>query len=107
MTSQEHTVWRATELGKGPTSLKQSREPVPSPGAGQYLVRIHSISLNYRDIAILNGTYGLPGINAGIVPCADLAGEIVSAGEVGCHAAMRTAFMLIWRVEDVSVSARR
>ncbi|VDB86708.1 unnamed protein product [Peniophora sp. CBMAI 1063] len=81
MTPREHTVWRFSELGKGPTALKQHREPVLSPGPGQYLVRIHAVSLNYRDIAIPNGTYGLPGINAGIVPCADLAGEIVSAGE--------------------------
>ncbi|KZV71685.1 NAD-P-binding protein [Peniophora sp. CONT] len=81
MTPQEHTVWRISELGKGPTALEQHREPTPSPGTGQYLVRIHSISLNYRDVAILDGNYGLPGIEPGIVPCADLAGEIVSAGE--------------------------
>ncbi|KZV63429.1 NAD-P-binding protein [Peniophora sp. CONT] len=79
--SQEQSVWRLSELGKGPTALKQHREPVPSPGSGQYLVRIHSVSLNYRDVAIANGTYGLPGIEAGIVLCADMAGEIVSAGE--------------------------
>lgn len=86
MAPQEHTVWRISELGKGPTALKQHREPIPSPGTGQYLVRIHSISLNYRDVAILDGNYGLPGIEPGIVPCADLAGEIVSAGEVYLYA---------------------
>lgn len=82
---QEQSVWRLEELGRGPTALKQHREAVASPGPGQYLVRIHSVSLNYRDVAIANGTYGLPGIEAGIVLCADMAGEVVSAGEVrGC-----------------------
>ncbi|VDB90013.1 unnamed protein product [Peniophora sp. CBMAI 1063] len=79
--SQEQSVWRFSELGAGPTALKQHREPVPSPGPGQYLVRIHSVSLNYRDVAIANGTYGLPGIKAGVVPCSDMGGEIVSAGQ--------------------------
>ena len=83
--SQEQSVWRLSELGKGPTALKLHREPVASPGPGQYLVRIHSVSLNYRDIAIANGTYGVPGIEAGIVLCADMAGEIVTVGEVSVY----------------------
>ena len=79
--SQEQSVWRLSELGKGPTALKQHREPVPSPGPGQYLVRIHSVSLNFRDVVIVNGGYG-PEIVEGLVPGSDMAGEIVSAGEV-------------------------
>lgn len=80
--SQEQSVWRFSELGAGPTALKQHREPVPSPGPGQYLVRIHSVSLNYCDVAIANGTYGLPYIKSGVVPCSDMGGEIISAEEV-------------------------
>ena len=32
--SQEQSVWRLSELGKGPTALKLHREPVGSPGPG-------------------------------------------------------------------------
>lgn len=85
---QEQSVWRLSELGKGPTALKQHREPVASPGPGSYLVRIHSVSLNYRDVAIANGIYGLPGIKAGTVLCADMAGEIVSVGEVSVNSVL-------------------
>lgn len=79
---QEHSVWRLHEIGKGPTALKLHRETVPTPGSGQYLVRIHSVSLNYRDIAYANGTYPGASLKGGLVLCADMAGEIVSAGEV-------------------------
>ncbi|KZV63844.1 NAD-P-binding protein [Peniophora sp. CONT] len=81
MTPQEHTVWRISELGKGPTALKQHRDPVPSPGPGQYLVRIHAVSLNYGDAFILDAANGVPGLKACTVPCADMAGEIIAAGE--------------------------
>ena len=80
MIPNEHTVWRVSEPGKGLTALKLHREPVPCPGPGQYLVRIRAVSLNYRDVLILNT--GLPGMKSDVVPCADMAGEIVSAGEV-------------------------
>ncbi|KZV72655.1 NAD-P-binding protein [Peniophora sp. CONT] len=79
--SHEHTVWRLGEIGAGLTALKQHREPIPTPGPGQYLVRIHSVSLNYRDIVYANGTYAAPGLKGGIVPGSDMAGEIVSVGE--------------------------
>ncbi|KZV70828.1 NAD-P-binding protein [Peniophora sp. CONT] len=79
--TQEHSVWRLKELGKGPTALKLHREPVPVPGPGQYLVRIHSVSLNYRDIAYANGTYAGANLETDLVLCADMAGEIVYGGE--------------------------
>ena len=80
--SQEHSVWRLSEVGGGPTALKLHREPVPTPGPGQYLVRIHAVSLNYRDIAYANGTYPGSNLKSGLVLCADMAGEIISAGQV-------------------------
>ena len=80
--SQDSYVWRLSEVGGGPTALKLHREPVPTPSAGQYRVRIHAVSLNYRDIAYANGTYPGSNLKAGLVLCADMAGEIVSAGEV-------------------------
>ncbi|VDB97449.1 unnamed protein product [Peniophora sp. CBMAI 1063] len=79
--TQEHSVWRLGKIGGGPTALKLHREPVPTPGPGQYLVRIHAVSLNYRDISYANGTYPGSNLKAGLVLCADMAGEIIRAGE--------------------------
>ena len=81
--THEQNVWRFGEIGAGIAAMKQHREPIPTPGSGQYLVRIHSVSLNYRDIVYADGTYAAPGLKAGVVPCSDMAGEIVAVGKVG------------------------
>jgi NADPH:quinone reductase-like Zn-dependent oxidoreductase len=52
----------------------------PEPGPGEVLVRVCACSLNYRDLMILRGEYGLPKTNP-LVPLSDCAGEVVSAGE--------------------------
>jgi NADPH:quinone reductase-like Zn-dependent oxidoreductase len=75
----DQTVWRVVEK-KGPSGLKRLQESIPSPKAKQYLVRVHAVSLNFRDVAILNGTYGL-GVKDNVVLGADMGGEIVEVGE--------------------------
>lgn len=35
---------------KGIDSLRQAEAPMPSPAAGEVLVEIHAVSLNYRDV---------------------------------------------------------
>ncbi|TNV62578.1 zinc-dependent alcohol dehydrogenase family protein, partial [Corallococcus exiguus] len=45
---------------------------------GQALVRIHAVSLNYRDLIIARGTY--PGLKLPLIPCSDGAGQVVSVG---------------------------
>ncbi|MBB6554656.1 zinc-dependent alcohol dehydrogenase family protein [Nonomuraea rubra] len=53
--------------------------PVPEPGPGEVLVRVHAASLNKRDLLILDGTYSLPA-RPGVIPVSDGAGEVVAAG---------------------------
>lgn len=55
-------------------------EPIPQPQAREVLVKIRATSLNYRDLAIMNGQYTLPS-SAGHIPLSDAAGEIVQVGE--------------------------
>ena len=43
------------------------------------LVKIHTVSLNYRDVATTKNMYQLAHPN--IVPCSDCAGEVVAIGE--------------------------
>lgn len=53
--------------------------PKPKPSAGQVLVRVRAASLNYRDIAVVNGRY--PNQTLPIIPLSDGAGEVVEVGE--------------------------
>jgi hypothetical protein len=55
-------------------------EPMPEPQRGEVLVKIHAVSVNRRDILIVQGDY--PGVvTPGLVPCSDAAGEIVAVGD--------------------------
>lgn len=58
----------------------QVDRPEPKPGPGQALVRIRAVSLNYRDLLILRGTYLDPAVRA-VIPVSDGAGEVVAVGQ--------------------------
>jgi NADPH:quinone reductase-like Zn-dependent oxidoreductase len=53
---------------------------VPSPGAGEVLVRLHAASLNYRDVMVVKGTYN-PRMRLPAVPFSDGSGEVVEIGD--------------------------
>lgn len=55
-------------------------ESIAEPQRGEVLVRIHAVSLNYRDISIVKGNY-VWAAAPGLVPCSDAAGEIAAVGE--------------------------
>jgi NADPH:quinone reductase-like Zn-dependent oxidoreductase len=52
---------------------------IPSPAAGEVLVRVRASSLNFRDLMIINGQYPMP-VPSGRVPLSDGAGEVVAVG---------------------------
>jgi len=54
--------------------------PDPAPGAGQVLVKVKAVSLNYRDLLTIQGFYN-PKQPLPLVPCSDGAGEVVDIGE--------------------------
>ena len=61
--------------------IVSSEVAVPNPKRGQVLVRMHAVSLNYRDLAIAAGRYRLPADKQfGMVPLSDGAGEVVEVG---------------------------
>jgi NADPH:quinone reductase-like Zn-dependent oxidoreductase len=64
---------------KGIESVKPAEGPVPKPGPGQVLVRVHAVSLNYRDLAIATGHYGRQ-VKKPLIPLSDGAGEVVEIG---------------------------
>src|SRR5271154_7367722 len=69
---------------KGIDSLKLTERPTPKPGPGEVLVRVHAVSLNYRDLALIKG-----GLNRmaklPLVPLSDGAGEVVETGPGVIH----------------------
>ncbi|KZO99189.1 NAD-P-binding protein [Calocera viscosa TUFC12733] len=63
-------------------SLTLGEGPVPTPGYGEVLLKVHAVSLNYRDLKIALNQYPLP-LAQNIVPVSDAAGEVVATGQ-GC-----------------------
>ncbi|MEU6259133.1 NAD(P)-dependent alcohol dehydrogenase [Streptomyces sp. NPDC047043] len=57
---------------------RDTAEP-PEPGPHDILVRIHAVSLNKRDLLILNGSYPLKAA-PDVIPVSDGAGEVVAVG---------------------------
>src|ERR1700682_6442317 len=59
--------------------LVVAEQEIPSPGAGEVLVRVRASSLNFRDLLIINGVYPIP-VPPGRLPLSAAAGEIVAVG---------------------------
>lgn len=59
--------------------LKLERRPVPTAGTGEIVVKVGAASLNYRDLAVLSGTY-LPDLKFPYIPVSDCAGEVAEVG---------------------------
>jgi len=54
--------------------------PEPQLEPGNVLIRVHAVSLNYRDLLVVKGLYN-PKMQLPRIPCSDGAGEIVAVGE--------------------------
>ncbi|GFG21576.1 zinc-type alcohol dehydrogenase-like protein C1773.06c [Aspergillus udagawae] len=74
---QMKAVRVVTAGSKVTTELRD--EPLPSPGHHEVLIRVHAVSLNYRDTALLRGEYPAKTKKEGI-PVSDGAGEVVAVG---------------------------
>lgn len=63
----------------GIENLVKTQRPNPTPGSGQVVVRIKAVSLNYRDLLMINGQY-YPKLPRPRIPCSDGSGEVISVG---------------------------
>jgi NADPH:quinone reductase-like Zn-dependent oxidoreductase len=77
-TSARAQMHREYRLEPGPTRhvLALREAPRPEPGTGEVLVRVRAVSLNHRDLSVLER----PG-TIGTVPTSDGAGEVVAVGD--------------------------
>ncbi|KAL6855516.1 hypothetical protein ACO1O0_006665 [Amphichorda felina] len=72
--------WTTAQDGLDKLTLGDAR--LPSPKDGEVLVKIHAVSLNYRDTEVCMGEYGhhvsiAPG--SILVPCSDMCGVVVES----------------------------
>lgn len=70
-------AWRFSKFGID--SLERVTLPDPVPQVGQVLVRVHAVSLNYRDLMVVQGRYN-PKMHLPRIPCSDGAGEVIAVG---------------------------
>ncbi|KAH6622101.1 hypothetical protein C7974DRAFT_216169 [Boeremia exigua] len=79
-----YSAWRRSGL-KGTaenrlTIIRTDDETLPSTlDPNDVVIKIHTVSLNYREIAMLNGVYPMDILDKG-VPCSDAAAEVVATG---------------------------
>ena len=80
MNSSLPTTMRAIEAaGLGFGKLRLVEKPVPEPGRGEILVKLTAATLNYRDLAILKGTY-TSDLRVPFIPASDACGIVVALG---------------------------
>ena len=67
--------------GKGIETLTVGDAPIPQPGPGQALVRLHAATLNFRDLIMAKGL--IPGIakEPDLVPLSCASGEVIAVGD--------------------------
>jgi NADPH:quinone reductase-like Zn-dependent oxidoreductase len=70
-------LWKIQSFGIDQLTLEDS--PAPRPGRGEVLVKVHAVSLNYRDLLMVRGQYN-PKMALPRIPCSDGAGEVVEVG---------------------------
>ncbi|MEG9438323.1 NAD(P)-dependent alcohol dehydrogenase [Edaphobacter sp. HDX4] len=70
-------AWQLQAFGR--ENLVLNDIPQPTPGPGEVLVRIASVSLNYRDKLLYDGNYN-PHLEFPMTQVADAVGEIVALG---------------------------
>lgn len=73
-----HTALRLTARDSW-KSIQEFQEPRPTVGKHELLIKVRSVALNYRDIAISTSTYPFP-VKDQVVPGSDAAGDVIEIG---------------------------
>jgi len=71
-------AWRIPSFGID--NLERATLADPEPRAGEVLVKVHAVSLNYRDLMVVLGIYN-PKMHLPRIPASDGAGMVVAVGE--------------------------
>lgn len=63
----------------GLENLKSRERQDPKPGPGELLLEVNAVSLNYRDLLVIEGHYN-PKQQLPLVPCSDAAATVIEVG---------------------------
>jgi NADPH:quinone reductase-like Zn-dependent oxidoreductase len=78
-TAGKKVMRRWLTAGDGIDALRLTRVPIPAPAPTEVLVRVQALSLNYRDLLVVNGdSTWLPA--RPVVPISDAAGTVTALG---------------------------
>jgi NADPH:quinone reductase-like Zn-dependent oxidoreductase len=98
------------EGGFGLSSLRQVALPSVLLSPGQVRVAVRAVSLNYRDLLMVNGQYD-PRQPLPLVPCSDAVGVVTEVGEgvagVAVGERVCTVFNHLWRGGELDRSMMR
>jgi len=81
-TAYRRSAGKDSASRQNPLTLDKSQETLPQEkdlGPNDVVIKIHAVSLNYRDVAMLVKEYPVPITEQGI-PCSDCAAEVVGLG---------------------------
>lgn len=73
-----HTAFRLAHRN-GFDGFQPRDEPVPEIDRHELLIKVRSVALNFRDVAIATSQYPFP-VKDDVVPCSDAMGEIHQVG---------------------------
>ncbi|KUL89716.1 hypothetical protein ZTR_00608 [Talaromyces verruculosus] len=73
------TVFRIDSLGNSVHNPKPFNEQIPVPAKHEILIKVYSVSLNYRDIAVATSCFPFP-VKYNDIPCSDAAGVVIEIG---------------------------
>lgn len=74
-----HTVFRLVHHN-GFDGFQPRTEEIPTIDRHELLIKVRSVALNYRDVAIVTSKYPFP-VKDDVVPCSDAMGEVHQVGE--------------------------
>src|SRR3546814_5168669 len=72
-------AWLLKDFGL--KNLHLGEVPTPVPQAGELLVKVGAVSLNYRDKAIVDGFYEPHMVPKPLIPVSDAAGAVAAVGQ--------------------------
>lgn len=72
-------AWLLKDFGLN--NLELGEVPTPVPQAGELLIKVGAVSLNFRDKAIVDGFYEPHLVPKNLIPVSDAAGTVVAVGD--------------------------
>jgi NADPH:quinone reductase-like Zn-dependent oxidoreductase len=69
--------WQLSQFGAH--NLKLHEQTIPTPSAGEVLVQVEAVSLNYRDKLMIDNGMGMT-LNMPFTPASDMCGSVIATG---------------------------